>query len=93
VITSSPGPTPAMRRVDGECLQRRIAEELDEVFLEALGLRPGRHPARAQRVDDLGNFFFANLWQRERQEWELVGHGITVWRSRRAHGCEAQAQG
>ena len=63
-------------RVDGQRLQRRVAEEGGEVVFEALGLRAGGEPARAQGVDHLGDLFFADLGQRKGQERQGVGHRV-----------------
>ena len=56
-------------RVDGHAMQGPgLAQEGRHVGLKALRLRPGRDPARPQRVDDFGDLLFADLGQRERQE-------------------------
>ncbi len=70
---------PRRRRVDGERLQRGVAEKRAEVVLEALGLRAGRDPARAQRVDDLGDLGLADVGQRERKE-RWLAHGFAASR-------------
>ena len=55
-------------RVDGDAMQRGIAEERGELRLEPLGLRAGGDPARTQRVDHLGDLFFADVGHRKGQE-------------------------
>ena len=75
VITSSPGPMPAAIRA--RCMP--AVQELRptacfapmasrELRLEALRLRAVGHPAGAQRVDDLGDLFFADFWLGDRNE-------------------------
>jgi hypothetical protein len=56
------------RRVDGERLQARVAEEGAEVVFEALRLGPGGEPAGTQRVDDLGDLGVADFRTGEGQE-------------------------
>jgi hypothetical protein len=62
--------------IDGDGLQRRVAQEFGEGGLEALGLGPGGDPAGAQGVHHLGDLFLADLGQGEGQKRQLVGaHG------------------
>ena len=62
--------------IDRHRVQRRVAEESGEIVFETLGLRPGRDPAGAQRVDDLVDLLLADLGQGEGEEGQLVGHGF-----------------
>jgi len=69
--------------VDGDAVQALAAclvtQESGEVTFEPARLRAGGHPAAAQRVDDLGDLFFADFWQGERQERQRGQEG-QLWR-------------
>jgi hypothetical protein len=68
------------RGVHGDRLAH--AEPLAESGLEALDLRPARDPARAQRVDHLGDLVVLDRRAREGQ-WQLAPRGST----HRTSGC------
>ena len=72
-------------RVDGDAVQAGLTEEGAKRLFELARLGAGGDPARAQRVDDLGDFFFADFRQGKGQEGGLVvsAHGRKSQRVRR----------